>query len=126
MSEFEQALRQAGVDTAAVAIGLDFALFTQAGMAQAYGDHRWIVTHHPEVGAVINAVPPLDWTDSRPWEEWFRMDDELQHHALYTVKHPESTDTWQGELDDQLHPPQVLGRLWHWHNDPDAMPLLLR
>ena len=82
MSEFEQALRQAGVDTAAVAIGLDFALFTQAGMAQAYGNHRWIVIHHPEVGAVINAVPSLDWADSMPWEEWFRMDDELQHHIL--------------------------------------------
>lgn len=126
MSDFEQMLRQAGVDTAAAAIGLDFALFTQVGMAERYHDHYWLVTHHPRLGAVINAVPSLDRTVSVPWEEWFRMDGELRHHVLYTVKQPESTDIWQGELDDQFHPPQVLGPLWHVYNDPEATPLLVR
>jgi hypothetical protein len=126
MPAFEQALRQAGVDTAAEQNGLDFSLFTQPGMAAAYRDHVWIVTHHPQIGAVINAVPALDRTDTVPWEEWFRLDGELHHHVLYSIQKPESTETWQGPLDDPFHPPQVLGRLWHVHNDSNSQPVLLR
>jgi hypothetical protein len=126
MSNFEQMLRQAGVDTAAAAIGLDFNLFIQAGAVEAYGDHHWLVMQHPVVGAVINAVPAIDRTGSVPWEEWFLMEGALHHHILYTVKHSTSTDTWQGELDDKLHPPEVLGPLWYVYNDSDATPLLLR
>lgn len=126
MPTFEQALRHAGVDTAAEQNGLDFALFTQPGMAAAYQDHNWIVTHHPQIGPVINAVPEIERTDVVPWEEWFRLDGELHHHVLYSVEKAESTETWQGPLDDQFHPPQVRGRLWHVHNDPISQPVLLR
>ena len=126
MSMFEQKLQQAGVDSVAEAIELEFALFTQAGMDEAYSQHDWVVTHHPQIGPVINAVPPLDRTDSVPWEEWFRLDGDLRHHILYSVEKPESTETWQGALDDQFHPQQVLGQLWHVHNNPDSRPTLLR
>ena len=68
---FEQKLRQANVDTAAIANNLDFALFTQAGMAETYADHEWIVTHHPQIGAVINAVPALELTETVPGENGF-------------------------------------------------------
>jgi hypothetical protein len=126
MTPFEQTLRQAGVDAAAQSHNLDFALFTQPGMADAYHNHDWIVTHHPQIGAVINAVPALELTDTVPWEEWFRLEGELHHHVLYSVQKPESTETWQGPPDDPFHPPQVLGRLWHVHNDADSQPLLVR
>jgi hypothetical protein len=126
MSTFEQTLRQAGVDAAAQSNDLDFALFTQTGMADAYDAHEWVVTHHPQIGAVINAVPDISRTDTIPWEEWFRLDGELHHHVLYSVSKAESTETWEGPLDDQYHPPQVLGHLWHVHNDPDRQPVLLR
>ena len=126
MSKFEQKLRQAGVDSATEKIGLDFALFTQTGMAEAYGHHEWIVTHHPQIGPVINAIPALERTDAVPWEEWFRLADEPHHHILYSEKKPESTEMWEGPLDDQFHPQQVLGRLWHVHNDPDSQPILIR
>lgn len=126
MSIFEQTLRQAGVDAAAQSNGLDFALFTQPGIANAYGNHNWIVTHHPQIGPVINAVPAIDQTDTTPWEEWFQMDGELHHHVLYRAKQPESTETWEGPLNDPFHPPQVLGHLWYVHNDPDSQPILLR
>ena len=126
MSDFEQKLRQAGVDTAALALSLDFELFVQSGMASAYDNHSWIVTHHPQIGPVINAIPPLSSTDTVPWEEWFRLEGKLHHHILYRVNKPESTETWQGALDDQFHPPQVLGRLWHVHNDSDSEPILVR
>jgi hypothetical protein len=75
---------------------------------------------------VINAVPALERTDETPWEEWFRQEGNLHHHILYSVKQAESTETWQGPPDDQYHPPQVLGRLWHVHNDPNSQPILLR
>ena len=126
MSTFEQKLQQAGVDNAAEAAELEFSLFNQAGMVEAYSNHDWVVTHHPQIGPVINAVPPIDHTDSVPWEEWFRLNGALHHHILYSVEKPESTETWQGPLDDQFHPPQVLGQLWHVHNDPDSQPILLR
>ncbi len=125
MSKFEQMLRQAGVDIAAATIGLDIGLFIQSGAEEAYGNHHWLVIQHPVVGAVINAVPAIDHTHSVPWEEWFVMEGALHHHILYTVKQLASSDTWQGELDDKLHPPQVLGPLWHVHNSSNATPLLL-
>lgn len=86
MSDFEQMLRKAGVDTAADAIGLDFSLYTKLGMAERYQEHHWSVIQHPLVGVVINAVPRLENPGLVPWEEWFRRDGELRHHILYTVK----------------------------------------
>lgn len=126
MSDFEQMLRKAGIDTAADAIGLDFSLYTKLGMAERYQEHHWSVIQHPLVGAVINAVPRLENPGLVPWEEWFRRDGELRHHILYTVKQLESTDTWQGEPNDLLHPSQVLGPLWYVQNDSDSTPVRFR
>ena len=63
MSTFEQTLHQVGVDTDAQSNGLDFALFTQPGMADAYGNHNWIVTPHEHrpLGRMVSAgwrTPP--------------------------------------------------------------------
>ena len=91
--------------------------FLNPKMAELYSEHDWMVIHNPEVGIVINAVPDIYNTHIIPWEEWFIMDNELHHYVLFSVKHEKSTMTWQGELDDKDHPKQVLGRLWHAHND---------
>ena len=127
MFNFNQMLRDAKVDIAAASIdGIEFELFTQRGVAEAYDKHEWSVIHHPEIAQISHAVPPMEETHTTPWEEWFRWKGELRHHILCLTQQPESTETWQGESDDQYHPPQVIGPEWHVYNDSDATPKLLQ
>ncbi len=126
LKDFEARLRDAQVNRACDEIGLDFQIFLSDEVARRYADHDWIVQPNPQVGTVINAVPPLDLTDKIPWEEWFRSADGFHHHVLYTEPHPKSTETWQGPPDDQDHPAAVLGPLWHVYNDADRTPVLIR
>ena len=93
MFNFNQMLRDAKVDIAAASIdGIEFELFTQPGVAEAYDKHEWSVIHHPEIGQIIHAVPPMEETHTTPWEEWFR---------------------WKGELVDSDTPTIVSKQKWN-------------
>ena len=39
-------------------------------------------------------------------------------------KYPKSNMTWKGSLEDNEHPKQVLGILWHVYNEEDVTPYL--
>ena len=78
-----------------------------------------------QVGPVINAVPDISIADSVPWEEWFLMGGNVHHHILFNKKYPKSNMTWKGSLDDNEHPKQVLGILWHVYNEKNVNPYLI-
>tara|TARA_B100000686_G_C16362736_1_gene748556 strand:+ start:166 stop:561 length:396 start_codon:yes stop_codon:yes gene_type:complete len=110
---------------AAKDIGINYGIFNSIKIAEFYSNHEWSVIQNSQVGKVINAVPDISKTDSIPWEEWFLMDGIIHHHILFTKKHPKSNMTWVGDLDDKEHPKQVLGILWHVHNEKDLNPYLI-
>ena len=106
-------------------IGIDSDNFTSLEIAELYTNHDWVVIQNSQVGPVINAVPEISHTDKVPWEEWFLMDGHFHHHILFNRKHPKSNMTWEGLLDDNEHPKQVLGILWYVHNDENLTPYLI-
>ena len=54
------------------------------------------------------------------------MEGQIHHHVLFTSKHQNSNMTWEGHHGDKDHPKQVLGMLWHVHNDDNLTPVLNR
>ena len=123
--KFIDQLEHKGVLNAALEIGIDTEIFRNETTAAMYCNHLWIVMNTPVVGTVINALPKINLCDKIPWEEWFRKDEILYHHLLFSSPKPESEMTWEGSLDDQDHPKLVLGRLWHVHNE-EPTPYLIR
>ena len=109
---------------AAKELGMNYEIFTSSKTSEYYSDHQWSVIQNSQVGLVINAVPDIKLADSVPWEEWFLMDEKIHHHILFLKKHPKSTETWEGSLDDKEHPKQVLGVTWHLFNVEDHTPFL--
>ena len=122
--EFFRKIKASGILDAAKNLGIDKNEFINSKTAESYADHEWMVIDNSEVGIVINAIPDITKTDTIPWEEWFIMENEIHHHVLFSLKHEKSTMTWQGEQDDEDHPKQVLGVLWHVYNDMSISPFL--
>ena len=128
MSEFGAFLKKiknTKILNAAKDIGINCEIFTSTEIAELYSNHEWSVIQNSQVGKVINAVPDISKADSIPWEEWFLMDGNIHHHILFKKKYPKSNLTWEGSLDDNEHPKQVLGILWHVYNEKNVNPYLI-
>ena len=123
---YSEIIKSGNILAIAHKLGMDGNLFTDPGMAEFYSNHELIVIDNNEVGEVINVIPIISRADSIPWEEWFIMDDQIHHQVLFTSKHPKSNMTWEGRLGDKDHPKQVLGIIWHLHNDDNLTPYLNR
>ena len=106
-------------------LGINCEIFTTTEISELYSNHEWIVIQNSLVGPVINAVPDISIADSVPWEEWFLMGGNVHHHILFKKKYSKSNMTWTGSLDDNEHPKQVLGILWHVYNDKNLTPYLI-
>ena len=105
-------------------LGINSEIFTTPKVSKLYSNHEWIVIQNSQVGPVINTVPDISIANSVPWEEWFLMEGNIHHHILFKKKHPKSNMTWKGSLDDNEHPKQVLGILWHVYNEKNVTPYL--
>ena len=60
------------------------------------------------------------------WAKLFKffVDNEMHHHELRNHPHPGEEHQWKGNDDE--HPAVVLDVQWHYINDPDLRPFLLR
>jgi len=119
------------VDAAAQVLGLNFdaTFITPAtyDMQQTYMKLRWAVIPHwlAGDGPVIYALPPMHKSDVLPWESWYRDGSgKLIHHVHYTAQHRQSQGTWQEGAGSLQRPPEVMGVVWHWHDEPSMTPAL--
>ena len=124
LSKFLEKIKNLKILDTAKDLGIDSGIFTTHEISELYSKHEWIVIQNSQVGPVINAVPEISKANSVPWEEWFLMGGNLHHHILFKKKHPKSNMTWKGKLDDNEHPKQVLGILWHVYNEKNIFPYL--
>ena len=124
LSKFLKRLKNSKILDTAKDLGIDSEIFTIPEISELYSNHDWLVIQNSQVGPVINAVPEISLADSVPWEEWFLMGGNVHHHILFNKKYPKSNMTWKGSLDDNEHPKQVLGILWHVYNEEDVTPYL--
>jgi hypothetical protein len=119
------------VDVAAHALDLDFdATFISPAtddVQKMYMQLRWAVIPHwlAGDGPVIYALPPMHKSDVLPWESWYRDGSgKLIHHVHYTAQHPQTQGTWQEGAGSLQRPPEVMGVVWHWHDEPSMTPAL--
>jgi hypothetical protein len=124
-------LVQSRVDVAAQAMRLDFdATFiapVPAHVQSTYLRLRWAVIPHwlAGDGPVIYALPPMQRADALPWESWYRDGrGTLIHHVHYTAPHAKSQGTWQEGAGSLQRPLEVMGVVWHWHDEPAMTPAL--
>ncbi len=125
LSTFLEKLKNLKILDTAENLGINCKIFTTPEISDFYSNHEWIVIQNSQVGPVINAVPDISIADSIPWEEWFLMGGKIHHHILFKKKHQKSNMTWIGSLDDNEHPKQVLGILWHVYNEKNVNPYLI-
>jgi hypothetical protein len=123
-------LLRKGVGNAFQSIGLDFRLlFPQSRnevLDREYGSYEWIVRNVPGYGTVINAVPPDELLDSRPWEEWYKHENVVHHHVLYRNKPDAYDEIFDAPDHDDIHPQRTLGNRWWVVDDPDPSLLFTR
>ena len=125
LSKFLEKIKNLKILDTAKDLGINYEIFTTPEISELYSNHEWIVIQNSQVGPVINAVPNISIADSVPWEEWFLMGGIVHHHILFKKKYPKSNMTWKGNLDDNEHPKQVLGILWHVYNEKNVNPYLI-
>ncbi len=123
-------------------IGLDFEqtfltpLREYSGETNPYEDYYWTFFRLDRLPpGVFHAAPKKQVAQGTPaiWEEWFIEGSELHHHTMRNhaevpVNMPQelSLIQWRSPENDLEHPREVLDINWHYFNDQDARPFLLR
>jgi len=120
-----------GADSLLEAIGVDFEssfltpLLDSPAQNDPYAAYEWVIFQHPTIEPGVLHAAPLSVTDAPAlWEEWFFVDEEMHHHELRNHPHEGEEAQWKGH--DDLHPAVVLDIQWHYINDRDLRPFLLR
>ncbi len=120
-----------GADELLEAIGIDFEIFflsplQASGAAEnPYREYEWVIFQHPTIKpGVLHAAPLVVSEQPALWEEWFFVDEQMHHHELRNHPHDGEEEMWKGH--DDLHPAVVLDIQWHYINDGDLRPYLLR
>ena len=123
-------------------IGLDFEqnflapLREFSGETNPYEDYYWTFFRLDRLPpGVFHAAPKKQVTQGGPaiWEEWFIEGSERHHHTMRNhnavpANMPQelSLIQWRSPENDREHPQEVLDINWHYFNDLDARPFLLR
>ena len=120
-----------GADELLAAIQVDFekeflgSLAASSAESDPYAEYEWVIFKHHAIQPGVLHAAPLSVTQAPTlWEEWFFVDNEMHHHELRNHPHPGEEHQWKGHDDE--HPAVVLDVQWHYINDPDLRPFLLR
>ncbi len=120
-----------GADELLAAIGVDFEasflapLHASTATESPYKEYEWVIFQHPTIKPGVLHAAPLSVTEAPAlWEEWFFVDEQMHHHELRNHPHDGEEEMWKGH--DDLHPAVVLDIQWHYINDGDPRPYLLR
>jgi hypothetical protein len=130
-SSLREQLLKSRVDVASHVLGIDldatFITPVSSQFQHIYRQLRWAVIPHwlAGDGPVIYALPPMHKSDVLPWESWYRDGSgKLIHHVHYTIQQPQSQGTWQEGAGSLQRPPEVMGVVWHWYDEPSMTPAL--
>jgi hypothetical protein len=120
-----------GADQLLAAINVDFekefltTLAACSASSDPYAEYEWVIfKHHAIQPGVLHAAPLKVAEEPTLWEEWFFVDNEMHHHELRNHPHAGEEHQWMG--NDNEHPEVVLDVQWHYINDTDLRPYLLR
>lgn len=100
-----------------------------------YSGHTWVFFRFQRLLPGVLHAAPIAKVDASPalWEEWFIEGQENHHHSMRNVKslvvspHAEMPVLhWRSPLNDIEHPETVMDVDWHYFNDADQRPFLLR
>ncbi|GAA5509176.1 GH116 family glycosyl-hydrolase [Novipirellula caenicola] len=130
-ADLETYLRQARIDVGSEWLGLDFKKVFIDSLTdetkERYRKMRWAIVPHVLAadGPVVCALPREGRFDVDPYECWYTDGKTPQiHHLHYTQKTPKTTGTWLEHRGTPQRSPEVLGRVWHWYDDPSMIPAL--
>ena len=130
-ADLESQLRLARVDVAAKVLNFDFKQvllepLSEQGQAR-YRACRWVVMPHilGNDMPVIYLLPPMNRSDSWPWESWYTDGKvPLIHHVHYTAKTPLTTGLWRIFPGASQRPAEIFGRDWYWYDDTALIPTM--
>ena len=100
-----------------------------------YADHTWSFFRLDRLPPGVLHASPNSKVGRTPalWEEWFIEGSVNHHHSMRNIKPKLLSDnqpieylTWRSPLNDVEHPETVLDVDWHYFNDADQRPYLLR
>ena len=100
-----------------------------------YAGHGWTFFRLSRLPPGVLHAYPLRKVESSPalWEEWFIEGDEKHHHSMRNFSGHEDASkgqgtllNWRSPVGDVEHPETVMDVYWHYFNDADQRPYLLR
>jgi len=100
-----------------------------------YREHGWTFFRLDRLPPGVLHAYPLDKVGSSPalWEEWFIEAGVNHHHSMNnSPAKPDELDgskeylQWRSPHGDDEHPETVMDIDWHYFNDADQRPFLLR
>ena len=100
-----------------------------------YKDHQWSFFRLDRLPPGVLHASPVAKVGESPalWEEWFIEGSENHHHSMRNStilpgsSEPETSLLhWRSPENDTEHPEEVMDVDWHYFNDADQRPYLLR
>lgn len=100
-----------------------------------YSGHTWVFFRLQRLLPGVLHAAPISKVGPSPalWEEWFIEGTENHHHSMRNHKSlvipPRAGEPvlhWRSPLNDIEHPETVMDVDWHYFNDADQRPFLLR
>jgi hypothetical protein len=100
-----------------------------------YYAHTWTFFRLDRLPPGVLHAAPIGKVGSSPalWEEWFIEGAENHHHSMHNedsskIVVPQSSELlhWRSPVNDIEHPETVMDVDWHYFNDADQRPYLLR
>lgn len=139
--ELEKTWRELGVPEFMAEIGVDFEGSFLSPLAASplkenpYSNHQWFFFRLDRLSPGVLHASPLQQVGEDPalWEEWFIEESANHHHSMRNTQnlpgeiHPEITLLhWRSPINDTEHPKEIMDVDWHYFNDADQRPYLLR
>jgi len=130
-TSLEDQLKLARIDVAADILGFDaeeklVKALSDKGRSY-YAGCRWVVIPHilGGDGPVIYILPPMNRSDTWPWESWYSDGKtELIHHVHFTKKNNLTTGVWKEYPGAPQRPPEIFGVTWYWYDDTELIPTM--
>ncbi len=136
MPAWKAALRlkwqEIGVQAVCERAGLDFqgafldALDAYPGELDPYAEHEWSVFQFPRLASGVVHASPISIQPGQKvlWEEWYFEEGSSHHNVMRN--HPHDLAERSVNLNDDEHPAVIMNMDWHYYDDADRRPFLLR
>lgn len=140
-SELEKVWRDLAVPALLRDIGVDFEESFLTPLRDCpleispYINHQWSILRLTRLPPGVLHASPIDKVGDASvlWEEWFIECSDNHHHALRNQATPppnipaeQSLLHWRSPINDTEHPKEIMDVDWHYFNDADQRPYLLR